>query len=577
MIRIILCLLLLLGTHVAAAAAAAALITPSTNNNNNNNHIKNQQQQTAAFLRIPPESQLETLERFQDWNNEVMLTSTNQQEGGRDRDNPADALLQQFTVTQSSFDDEVPSISNTNTITTSPTMTYDDVNVIRTNTNNNNNNSTTSTTITTTINRNLRLSHFAARICFPSNLPTSSAANIACRAGTLRINGTQVSGARYVQLGDIITYSNEKDRFDRRTNVPNDPIRAERFLAQRRKLVKNLSGESSHSPLRVLYEDECMAIVCKPSGIQTMSWSGSFGKSLCLDEILPLILRPPSMFISQTNNNTDDGMSMSVSMNMNENQATLTKIGIQIDNKSSNTYAANMDMDQSLPAPLPRHRLDNRVAGPVVVAKTRRASVEIGRAFEDKTAMKEYRAIVVGKVNFDTITNIIAVADTPTSFTIESEIEGCKSQTEVEILGTTPCSVHGTLTDLKLYPITGRRHQLRIHCAEVLGCPILGDDLHKGDLSLTGELDGPAESQSEGGSESDSEGGDKNTQAAPAVRRRKGLFLYCRKISIPHPKRSGEIISAEIPEPLRFTRTREKALEGYNWAAAHDTNENPWN
>jgi len=563
MIRIILYLSALLGTHVASAAAA--LITPSTNNNNNN--IKNQQQ--TAFLRIPPESQLETLERFQDWNNEVMRR-TNQQEAG-DCDNPADSLLQQFTVTQSSFD-EVPSI-NTNTTTT---ITYDDVNVISTNTNN------TSTTTTTTMNRNLRLSHFAARICFPSNLPTSSAANLACRAGTLRINGTQVSGARYVQLGDIITYSNEKDRFDRRTNVPNDPIRAERFLTQRRKLVETLSGESSHSPLRVLYEDECMAIVCKPSGIQTMSWSGSFGKSLCLDEILPLVLRPPSMFISQNNNNIDDGMSM------NENEAARSKIGIQIDNESSNTYAAKMDMDQSLPAPLPRHRLDNRVAGPVVVAKTRRASVEIGRAFEEKTAMKEYRAIVVGKVNFDTITNIIAVAETsasastPTSFTIESEIEGCKSQTEVEILGTTPCSVHGTLTDLKLYPITGRKHQLRIHCAEVLGCPILGDDLHKGDLSLTGEVGGPVESQSGSGSEEgsesececDSKGGDKNVQASPAVRRRKGLFLYCRKISIPHPKRSGEIISAEIPEPLRFTRTRKKALEGYNWAAAHDTNAN---
>ena len=29
------------------------------------------------------------------------------------------------------------------------------------------------------------------------------------------------------------------------------------------------------------------------------------------------------------------------------------------------------------------------------------------------------------------------------------------------------------------------------------------------------------------------------------------------------------MVSAEIPEPLRFTRTRNKALKGYNWAVAH--------
>jgi len=28
---------------------------------------------------------------------------------------------------------------------------------------------------------------------------------------------------------------------------------------------------------------------------------------------------------------------------------------------------------------------------------------------------------------------------------------------------------------LALYPVTGRKHQLRVHCATALGCPILGD------------------------------------------------------------------------------------------------------
>ncbi len=38
-----------------------------------------------------------------------------------------------------------------------------------------------------------------------------------------------------------------------------------------------------------------------------------------------------------------------------------------------------------------------------------------------------------------------------------------------------PCPVWGALTTLSLKPRTGRQHQLRRHCAEVLQCGILGD------------------------------------------------------------------------------------------------------
>lgn len=41
-------------------------------------------------------------------------------------------------------------------------------------------------------------------------------------------------------------------------------------------------------------------------------------------------------------------------------------------------------------------------------------------------------------------------------------------------LQVTPSHAHGHLTTLSLHPHTGRKHQLRRHCADVLGCPILG-------------------------------------------------------------------------------------------------------
>ena len=334
--------------------------------------------------------------------------------------------------------------------------------------------------------RSCRLCHFAATVVFPDSLLTSNAANLACRSGRLELNGEKVSGARRVKAGDRITLQNDKS--DRRTSVPKDPKRAEQFFKSRLRVLQTLSDEGmSHSPLRVLYEDNCMAIVCKPAGIHTMSWSGTFGKALSLDEILPFLLKPP----------------------------------------------VHTPGDEPLRAPLPRHRLDNRVAGPVVVAKTRRALVQIGRAFEEKSVQKEYRAIVVGQVK-------------SSCFTIDSEVDGRASETEVTVLGQTPCHVNGILTDLKLSPKTGRQHQLRIHCAEVLGTPILGDDLYSGCT-------------------------DANAESATSipVRRRQGLYLYCQRVSLQHPI-SGEMVSAEIPEPFRFTRTRKKALQGFEWAVAQN-------
>lgn len=37
------------------------------------------------------------------------------------------------------------------------------------------------------------------------------------------------------------------------------------------------------------------------------------------------------------------------------------------------------------------------------------------------------------------------------------------------------------MTRLQLIPITGRRHQLRVHCAEILVHPILGDYTYSND------------------------------------------------------------------------------------------------
>lgn len=356
----------------------------------------------------------------------------------------------------------------------------------------------------------LRVTRFAARV-FSETLPTPNSAKLACRRGSLTLNNTEVSGGRIVREGDVLALT---DQCDRRTSVPSDPIRADIFCEKRLRLVDTMGdGSKGHSPLRVLYEDRNMAIVCKPAGIHTMSWSGSFGKCLCLDEILPLVLTPPEA----TSSGDESGL------------------GECLD-------------DEGLPAPLPRHRLDRRVAGPVVVAKTRKASVEIGRSFEEKRVTKEYRAIVVGKVDENTIKGVTGISNIKSqssnlSFTICSDVDGRPSETDVEVLTRTPCNVNGFLTDLKLFPKTGRQHQLRIHCAKVLGTPILGDDLYWNESRQPENV---------------------------MVRRGQGLYLYCKRVSIDHPLIGGDkVVSAEIDAPLRFIRTLKKARKGFEWTRAH--------
>ena len=53
----------------------------------------------------------------------------------------------------------------------------------------------------------------------------------------------------------------------------------------------------------------------------------------------------------------------------------------------------------ALDAPVAVHRLDARVAGLVVIAKTRRAAADLSEAFRERRVTKRYRAIVLGAVD----------------------------------------------------------------------------------------------------------------------------------------------------------------------------------
>ncbi len=117
----------------------------------------------------------------------------------------------------------------------------------------------------------------------------------------------------------------------------------------------------------------------------------------------------------------------------------------------------------ALPIPRPVHRLDNQTSGLVVIAKTQSALINLGKQFENKTVKKSYTAIVIGKPENKGEINIA--------------IEDKKAVTKYELITTVNSIKYKHISLLKLSPLTGRTHQLRIHMSEI-EYPILGDKLY---------------------------------------------------------------------------------------------------
>ena len=167
------------------------------------------------------------------------------------------------------------------------------------------------------------------------------------------------------------------------------------------------------------------------------------------------------------------------------------------------------ELPDALPRPLPVHRLDFPTSGTLLIAKTSSAVTELGNMFARREINKIYHAIV----------QVPEDADLDDKGTIDKEIKGKSAVTEYSVLKRIDSPKFNQLVLLELSPITGRRHQLRIHLSDK-GTPILGDQTYG--------IDGQ-------------------------TLKGKGLFLHASKIEFKHP--FEEITaSAASPLPNKFDR-----------------------
>ncbi len=121
------------------------------------------------------------------------------------------------------------------------------------------------------------------------------------------------------------------------------------------------------------------------------------------------------------------------------------------------------------------HRLDLDTSGVMVFALTRHAQRHLGQEFETRQTKKVYVARLWGHLQpKEGRVNLPLIVDWPNRPRQHvNHATGKPAVTDWRVLRHDP---DGT-TRVRLYPLTGRSHQLRVHC-QSLGHPILGDPLY---------------------------------------------------------------------------------------------------
>ncbi|WNC70693.1 pseudouridine synthase [Thalassotalea psychrophila] len=129
--------------------------------------------------------------------------------------------------------------------------------------------------------------------------------------------------------------------------------------------------------------------------------------------------------------------------------------------------------------PLIVHRLDMSTSGVMVLALNSRANKALQQQFIERSTKKSYVAVVDGTVEQDsgeiTLPLTLDIHDRPRQKVCFDT--GKSAYTTYRVL-----ERFDNKTRLQLFPKTGRTHQLRVHCAHILGLnmAITGDD-HYGD------------------------------------------------------------------------------------------------
>ena len=123
------------------------------------------------------------------------------------------------------------------------------------------------------------------------------------------------------------------------------------------------------------------------------------------------------------------------------------------------------------------HRLDRDTSGLLVFGLSKAGQKSISRQFQERQTDKTYQALVVGHLEGEGTVDIPVIYDPfRPPLHIVDETHNKPALTHWQALE--QFEIEGqAVTRVKLTPITGRAHQLRVHM-QYLGHPIIGDTLY---------------------------------------------------------------------------------------------------
>jgi len=160
------------------------------------------------------------------------------------------------------------------------------------------------------------------------------------------------------------------------------------------------------------------------------------------------------------------------------------------------------------------HRLDKDTSGCLILGRHPKAIARLNEMFKRAEIDKVYWAVVEGGPDADEgeIDLPLAPKSPDRGWWMKVDPKGQPSRTQWRVLGR-----NGSITLLELRPITGRTHQLRVHCA-AMGWPIRGDAIYGTVLRRGGS----------------------------------GLHLHARAVAVPlYPRKPAIAVEASAPGHMR--------------------------
>ncbi len=175
------------------------------------------------------------------------------------------------------------------------------------------------------------------------------------------------------------------------------------------------------------------------------------------------------------------------------------------------------------------HRLDRDTSGVLVLARTAGSAAKLAAAFRGRDVEKTYWAVVAGRP-----VPVEGRIDLPlrrtggprgerTVAAEPADEEAARAITDYRTLD----HAGQKLAWLELRPLTGRTHQLRVHCV-ALGAPIVGDVKY-------------------------AEPDQNNAFSAEVAGLSGKLHLHARALRLPHPAGGRVMVEADLPTHMRET------------------------